>query len=304
MMLPLIRAVLWRFCSLPAFAFVATGLAWQSSGAVMPLPHPQDGTVAAGIYTNKYFDLSYPLPAGWTTGMAGPRPSYTAYYVLSTLVPPGERTGRILIAAQDAFFAIKTVSHSAAMALDLARAMSEIDGTTVDQPAEVGVAGRAFSRVRFSGFGLFRSIWITEMRCHLVSFNLTTNNADQLAALELSLNKLGPAGDRGRDDGDPVCQKNQADPENLVKKVDPPASAPLFTRIPVRVIIDVDGSVKDVHVIRATVEQRSGIETALGQWKFRPPEIDGRAAAIETGLLIEFTPGGKVNYLPGDRAQF
>lgn len=56
---------------------------------------------------------------------------------------------------------------------------------------------------------------------------------------------------------------------------------------------------KDVHVIHATVEQRNGIERALGQWKFKPPAMDGRAAEIETGLLIEFRPGGVVRYSGG-----
>src|SRR5215831_14127483 len=85
----------------------------------VPMPHPQDGTVANGIYTNKYFDLSYPLPAGWTEGMAGPGPSPTAYYVLGTLVPAGEQTGTIFVAAQDAFFAAKALSDRTAMAVDL-----------------------------------------------------------------------------------------------------------------------------------------------------------------------------------------
>lgn len=68
---------------------------------------------------------------------------------------------------------------------------------------------------------------------------------------------------------------------------------------PIRIIISADGSVKDVHVIHATVEQRNGIERALGQWKFKPPAMDGRAAEIETGLLIEFRPGGVVRYSAG-----
>jgi hypothetical protein len=40
-------------------------------------------------------------------------------------------------------------------------------------------------------------------------------------------------------------------------------------------------------------------ERALGQWKLKPHEMDGRAAEIETGLLIDFTPAGGVNYSKG-----
>jgi hypothetical protein len=58
--------------------------------------------------------------------------------------------------------------------------------------------------------------------------------------------------------------------------------------------------VKDVHVIRATAEQRRGIEAALAQWRFKPRQVDGRASEIETGLLIEFRPDG-VAYASGAR---
>jgi hypothetical protein len=48
------------------------------------------------VYINPYFDLAYRLPPGWREGMAGPDPSESGYYVLSTLVPDGEFTGTIL----------------------------------------------------------------------------------------------------------------------------------------------------------------------------------------------------------------
>ena len=53
------------------------------------------------------------------------------------------------------------------------------------------------------------------------------------------------------------------------------------------------------YMIRATVEQRTGIEAALRQWRFKPPTVDGRAIEIETGLLLEFRGGG-VAYLTAD----
>jgi hypothetical protein len=72
--------------------------------------------------------------------------------------------------------------------------------------------------------------------------------------------------------------------------------------VPIRIIISADGSVKHVHVIRATVDQRNAIEAALGQWKFKSPGMRDRVAEIETRLMIEFTPEGTVKYLPSDRA--
>jgi hypothetical protein len=289
---------MWRFSFLASVVCLASGLTQQT--ALVPMPRPHEGTIANGIYTNKYFDLSYPLPSGWMEGMAGPDPSGSGYYVLGTLMPIGELTGSLLIAAQDTFFAAEAFRDPMSMAHEVSRAMATIPGMTIDrQPTEVMISGRVFSHVDFSGVGLFRSTWITQIRCHLVSFNLMANKPEPLAALALSLNKIAYARDRADDNRDPACINNYADAKNLVTKVDPEAIGPTFTPIPIRIIISADGSVKDVHVIRATVEQRNSIERALGQWKFRPREMDDRADEIETGLLIEFGPRGVVRYLAG-----
>src|SRR6266851_723623 len=74
---------------------------------ISPVANPEDGRVTSRAYTNAYFGLSYPLPAGWVEDIAGPDPSPTGYYVLSSFKPEGEATGAILITAQDTFFAVK-----------------------------------------------------------------------------------------------------------------------------------------------------------------------------------------------------
>jgi hypothetical protein len=256
--------------------------------------------ITNGIYTNKYFDLSYPVPSGWMEGLGGPDPSISGYYVLRTLTPIGEPAGNILIAAQDTFFAAKAFRDPMSMAREVNRSMAALPGMTIDrQPAEETISGRAFSRVDFSGVGLFRSTWITQIRCHLVSFSLMANKPELLAGLTVSLSKIARARDKADENRDPVCVDNYADAKNLLTKVNPELTGPTFVPIPIRIIISADGSVKDVHVIRATVEQRNSIERALGQWKFRPRETDGRADEVETGLLIEFRPGGIVRYSAG-----
>lgn len=55
-----------------------------------------------------------------------------------------------------------------------------------------------------------------------------------------------------------------------------------------RVIIGTDGSVKDIHVIRAFPEQSKSIEDARAQWELKPYLANGRPAQIETGLVFEF----------------
>jgi hypothetical protein len=288
-----------RIACLGVFTCLMTGLAWHQSAAIEPMPRPDGGMVANEVYTNNYFHLSYPLPSGWTQGIAGPDPSHSGYYVLATFIPAGELSGTILIAAQDVFFAGVMLDDAAETTHELVRSLSRVDGMTIDrQPSEVRIGGRIFSRVDFSGVGLFRSTFFSYIRCHLVSFNLTANSPELRAALVLSLNNLGHG---AAGSSDPVCIRNRAGTENVLTKVDPAASGPTFTPIPVRVMIGANGAVKHVHVIRATPEQRDKIEHALGQWKFNPHEMDGRAAEIETGLLIEFTSAGTVTYSVGGR---
>jgi hypothetical protein len=257
-------------------------------GTVVSLP--ENGKVLGGTYVNDYFDLSYPLPDGWTEGLPGPDPSDSGYYVLSSLNPQSEVNATVLIAAQDMFFASKPHGDVAEMVRGFRQAMSEVDGMTIDrEPTEVKVADRVFQRVDFSGVGLYRATFTTEIRCHAVSFNLTARDPMLLADLALSLDKLSAAGKRGSVSAVPYCVENYAVPENLLRRVEPVPVGPKFISIPVRVIVDTEGAVKHVHVIRATDEQRKSIEEALRQWKFKPYRLNGRAVEIETGMAFRFT---------------
>lgn len=275
--------------------------AGEAQGAGMSqMPLPEDGRVLGGIYVNDYFDLSYPLPEGWTEGLQGPDPSDSGYYVLSELVPQSEPGATILVAAQDMFFASKPPPVPPALAgegrlgvaelvRDFRDAMAAIDGMRIDrEPTEVKVADRLLYRVDFSGVGLYRATFTTEIRCHAVSFNLTARDPKRLGDLAASVDRLSSA--RKRDPGSvPHCIENYAAPENLLRRVEPVPVGPKFMSIPVRIIVDAQGEVKHVHVIRATDEQRKSIEDALRQWKFKPYRLTGRAVEIETGVVFRFT---------------
>src|ERR1700683_3895327 len=109
-------------CAACLLGLVVGSAAWQRGaatfvrGTAYALPNPEDREVANGSYTNKYFGLSYQPPQGWTEGDAGPDPSESGYYVLSTLIPDSELDATVLIAAQDIFFGYGThVSLSATM---------------------------------------------------------------------------------------------------------------------------------------------------------------------------------------------
>jgi hypothetical protein len=269
-------------------------LAWRYGGmtplfgtVAAAMPNPEDGKFANGVYTNGYFGLSYPLPEGWAEGLAGPEPSHSGYYALKTFIPREELDGTILIAAQDMFFADKPLSNAVEAASDFRRAMSEVEGMTIDrEPLQMQIADHVVERVDFSGVGLYRAMFVTEARCHLVSFNLTARDPEQLTRLALSVNSLSFSDRNGTPVSAPACVKNYAVAENLLQKVDPAIPGPAFTPIPVRIIAGADGKVKHMHVIRATADQRKSIEQALAQWQFRPYETQGRAVEIETGLIF------------------
>jgi Gram-negative bacterial TonB protein C-terminal len=261
-------------------------------GAATPaLSSPEDGAVVDEAFTSEYFGLSYPLIAGWTVGASSPPPSQFGDYVLTTLVPEGKLTGNIVITAQDMFFAGQQYKDAAAMAGYFRRTMSEVAGMTIDrEPSEERIAGRVLHRVDFSGVGLFRAMFVTELRCHLVSFNLTARDPGLLADLARSLNNLSFAVASKVVAPDPVCMKDYAVAETLLRKVQPLPTGPAFTSIPVRIVISTDGDVRQVHVIRATPDQRSSIENALHQWKFKPYALNGRPVEVETGISFQFTP--------------
>jgi hypothetical protein len=142
--------------------------------------------------------------------------------------------------------------------------------------------------VDYNGVGLYRSMVATEIRCHVLSFNVTTRDP---AVVELLVHRLdsdlsfAPQGNAAA----PPCAKDYADGDNVLHKVLPAPVGPRFVPIPVRIIVGADGSVTDVHVIRATDDQRCSIETALYQWKLKPYRAEGRASPVETGLVFNFT---------------
>ncbi len=250
---------------------------------------PEFGRVADGAYTNDYFRMSYPLPSGWSEDLEGPGPSHFGYYVLSALRGPGDRGGMILIAAQDQFFGVKGSQRAEEAAREFMAEISQIDGMTPDRgPLQTMIAGRTFSRVDFSGAGLYRALLVTEIRCHLVSFYLTTSDPAILTRLLFSLNDLSLGVPVGPSETIPVCVKDYIIPEHLLSRVEPASAGPKFTVIPARIIIGTDGQARHIHVIRASAEQRISIISALTQWRFEPFVIDGMATEVETGLTFRF----------------
>lgn len=275
-------------------------LAWQLGAAISLrgtkafMSNPEDGKVGKGSYVSDYFGLKYRLPQGWTAGEIGPDPSQSGYYVLSTLVPKSEPNANILIAAQDMFFGADTRDDMEDRARDFQQAMSNVSGMIIDRDlTEIKVADHLLYRVDYSGVGLFRARLATEVRCHVVSVNVTTSDRDLLERLAGSRDSLSFVVIRDAKSSPPPCVKDYAVGDNVLHKVDPRPVGPKFVPIPVRIIVSVDGSVKHVHVIHATDDQRRSIEEALYQWKLKPYEVAGRPSPVETGLVFKFTTGNE-----------
>ena len=267
----------------------------QAGEAEERLPDPEDGVMAAHAYANRYFGITYPFARNWKQGIAGPQPSADGYYVLGAVDSADGVSGNLLIAAQDMFFSPQPLNDALALVTATRQTMAALPGMQIDrEPIAVSVAGRAFGRVDYSGVGLYRSMLATEIRCHLVSFVATANDPAVLEQAITSLDHLSLPPETSErstgDPGSPVCIKDYATRDTVLRRVEPRPAAPYFTRIAVRIIVGTDGGVAHVHVIKASDEQRKNIADALAQWRIKPLQVNGEAIAVETGLVFEFKP--------------
>jgi hypothetical protein len=265
-------------------------LAWgsrQAAHGAEGAPDPEDGAVADHAYANPYFALAYPFAPGWKEGLAGPPPSADGYYVLDSVDATDGNSGNLLIAAQDMFFAPQAFDDAMAFIKSARQTMAAVPGMQIDhEPVTTSIAGRAFGRVDYSGVGLYRTMLATEIRCHIVSFVFTANDPALLSQAVLSVDHLSVSPQAPA----PLCIKDYAGGDNLLRRVEPRTAAPYFTRVAARIIVGTDGSVSHTHVIKASAEQRKNIEDALSQWRLKPLQVNGEAVAVETGLVFAFKP--------------
>jgi hypothetical protein len=221
--------------------------------------------------------------------LAGPDPSQSGYYVLGTWAPKRDFAGAVLVVAQDMFFAPDPSDDVKNVVAEFRQVISAVDGMTIDrEPAQVSVGGHPGYRVDFSGVGLFRSMFAIEIRCHVVTFNLTSRDPELLASLARSLDKLDSVR-KEMSDPVPECLRDYAS-ENVMQRVEPDGVGAKAVSVPVRMIVAADGSVKHVHVIRASAAQRRNIEEAVREWKFKPYVKQGRPVEVETGMMFNLKP--------------
>lgn len=273
--------------------------AW-SSASDSSTPVPESGALSTRLYSNPYFGLTYPLPAGWVQNFEGPPPSDTGYYVLAQLEPAagykGGMVGTVLITAQDMFF----TPSPARNALELVRHTTdhlEADYKVEHPPEEVQLAGHSFVRLAYESraTGLHWYVLATQIRCHTVQFVFTSRDPRAIKGLVQAMSRItlpaqaGLSGEGGTGNA-PVCIENYAGGANVLSRVDPYFTERRSNRVPVRLIIDMDGKVKHIHFISAFPDQSKIITDALMQWRFKPYSVNGQPVELETGILFGHVP--------------
>lgn len=270
--------------------------AWSSaSDSVTPLP--EDGDVADGTFTDRYFGITWILPPDWTEQYKGPPPSDSGRYVLAEIVPAdtfkGRARGSILVTADDLFFTSLPVTDSVEL-IKYTKDNLQADYRMERPPTQVAIGGRTFTFFAYwsPAAELHWYILATDIRCHTVEMVLSSSDTGLLHDLMQDLNSMKfPAQENGAGGGAfPVCVKNYARDENVLARVDPVIGQHRFNPVPVRIIIDKEGRVQHIHFLSAFPEQAQAITAALDQWRFRPYLRNGQPAEVETGILFGYVP--------------
>lgn len=248
-------------------------------------PVPEEGTASAGRYRNAYFGLSYPIPAGWKEQPAGPPPSDSGIYVLTQFAMYDASQQRLkahlLVTAEDLFFSAVAATNAkdvlASIRHDLPPRYEFDNG-----PEEVTIAGRKFHRLAYTAprTRLQWRIFSTDTRCHALTFTFTGTDTAALDLGERSLSAMSLASTA------PACLNDYASDANVIEKTDPLLSTHRFNTIPVRLLVDANGHVRHIHLLSAYPEQSQAIIAALRTWRFKPYRVNGKAVAIETGMVF------------------
>jgi hypothetical protein len=264
-------------------------------------PLPEGGDVINNVFSNKYFGITYALPADWAEKYKGPPPSDSGRYVLAQISPAETYKrpdrGTILMTAQDMFF----TPFPAANALELVNYSKnhlQADYKIELPPTPTSLGGRAFTFYAYWSpiAELHWYVLATEIRCHQVQIVMTSRDTKLLESLIADMNKMtlpeeaNPTSGTGGGDF-PVCVKDYASDENVIARVDPVLTERKFNPVPVRIIIDKEGNVKHIHFLSAFPDQAKVITDALKQWKFKRYMRGGQPVEVETGIMF-----GRVSY--------
>jgi hypothetical protein len=279
---------------IPTDLFIVNGPSASASDSATPVP--EGGSVSGNVFSNPYFGITYGLPQDWYQKLQAPPPSESGQYVLARLRPSpsfqGPSKGTIVITADDMFFTTLPARNAlevASFTKDHLQAGYKLEM----KPTEVNIGGRPFTFFAYwsSEANLHWYVLVTQIRCHTVQIVLSSLDTKLLESLIRGLDKMKLSADAGPTAGAgggavPVCIKDYAKSRNLVNRVDPAFTEHRFNPVPVRIIINKEGKVKHIHLIRAFPDQTSAITEALEQWRFKPYLQDGKPIEVETGIMF------------------
>jgi hypothetical protein len=266
---------------LPTGVIMVKGAEPSASDARTPLP--ESGKIAANVYRNAYFGISWPITEEWNEEFSGPPPSDSGSYVLAQLTPSakfkGAEKATITVTAQDLFFTLLPV-RSAFETVRYGRQHLPEYYKVVRPPTEVTLAGHPFIRFDYASevAGLRWTILATELRCHALQFVLIGRDEKLLESLIAGIDGMTFPSVMA---GAPVCIPDYARGDAVTWRVAPEPFENKFNPIPVRIVIGKEGKVKHVHVLSAFPDQARKITDALLQWRFKPRETE-----VETGLMF------------------
>jgi hypothetical protein len=271
--------------------------AWSASSD-SSTPLPEDGAVIDRVYKNEYFGLSYALPNHWAETFKGPPPSDTGRYVLAQIEPTTTAKGaQLLVSAQDMFFMAATIHNApelAAYERDNLQSNYELELPI----SQTKIAGHPFS---FFAYGspaaeLHWYVLETEVRCHTLEFVFTGRDPRLLESLVKEMRRMSLFGDSGAatDSALPLCIKDYAKSQQLIRRVDPIFSEHRFNAVPVRIIVDTHGKIEQIHFLSAFPDQQKAITDALKEWQFKPYSDHGKPVEVETGLMFGTSETGSV----------
>lgn len=282
-----------------AIAKVPTGVilvkgAWASaSDSVTPVP--ESANVTNGVFSNPYFGLTFKLPADWTERYKGPPPSENGRYVLAQLSTAntykGPAHGSILITAEDMFFTPLPATNPLEL-INYSKNHLQTDYHVEMPPTQTTIAQHTFTFWAYWSpvAQLHWYVLAIQARCHTLEIVLSSRDTKLLENLLLDMNRMSLREEASPEvaaggEAVPVCIKDYAR-ENVTSRVDPVFTQHRFNPVPVRIIIDKQGKIKNIHFLSAFPDQAKAITDALMQWKFKRHLLNGRPAEVETGILF------------------
>jgi hypothetical protein len=270
------------------------------SSSLSPVPEPEDGQISNDVYVSDYFQLRFPLLAGFVEDMKGAVPSNAGHYSLVAIrgpATPGDKNSYAYIEAEDMFFSHYPIRGLADFAQrrenQVVNSLYEIDNPS----RPIQLRGHQWMRLDYNGSGIYRTSFFTIIRCHAVTIDFSSPFPKVLRRLDDSMANLSLSGTGDLASGGafaPVCIKGYASNDTVLHQVTPVMVGVHGTRVPARFVIDTNGKVKHIHVINAMPDQARSVEEALSQWVFKPYVLNGQAVEVETGLLFTFPLKGDI----------